>query len=309
MKKFMVALLAVVMLAGQSAVGADEGWIVDFQEAQKRAAEEGKSILMEFTGSDWCPPCKKLKSEVLDKEVFQTKAPEHFILLKLDNPRDKSHQSEEEIAQYQKLSAEYKVRGVPTIILADPQGKPFAQMVGYGGEPAEAYTKRLTDQIAVREQRDAAFAKADQASGLERARLLDQAVSVVDTDLVVAQYDDVVQQIVVLDEKDEAGLKSKYEGLMKLNQVRAALQQARIESASSGPEGLIEKLDELITRLQPTGVGLQEILYQKGAMQFSVDKEASKATFEAALKVAPDSPMARQIEQVLRLRFSDPDPE
>jgi hypothetical protein len=65
----------------------------------------------------------------------------------------------------------------------------------------------------------------------------------------------------------------------------------------------------LITQLQPTGVGLQEVLYQKGAMQFAVDKEASKATFEAALKVAPDSPMARQIEQVINLRFPKEEPE
>jgi thioredoxin-related protein len=307
MKKFMVVALVSVLMAGQSAVGADEGWIVDFQEAQKRAAEEGKSILMEFTGSDWCPPCKKLKAEVLDTDVFKTKTPEHYILLKLDNPRDKSHQSEEEIAQYQKLSAEYKVRGVPTIILADPQGKPFAQMVGYGGEPADAYVKRLTDQAAVREQRDAALAKAEQASGLERARLLDKAVSVVEPDLVVAQYDEVVQQIIVLDANDEAGLKSKYQGLVQLNEVRAALQEAR--SSASTPQEVIEKLDDLITQLQPTGVGLQEVLYQKGAMQFAVDKEASKATFEAALKVAPDSPMARQIEQVINLRFPKEEPE
>ncbi len=35
------------------AAQAAEGWVVDFEKAKAQAAKEGKSILMEFTGSDW----------------------------------------------------------------------------------------------------------------------------------------------------------------------------------------------------------------------------------------------------------------
>jgi len=63
---------------------------------------------MEFTGSDWCPPCKALHKNVLTSDVFKQQMPKKFILLKLDNPRDKSRQTPDEIAQYKKLSAEYK---------------------------------------------------------------------------------------------------------------------------------------------------------------------------------------------------------
>ena len=76
------------------------GWLVDFEKAKAQAAKEEKSILMEFTGSDWCPPCKALHKNVLIKDVFKQEMPKHFILLKLDNPRDKSKQTPEEIAQY-----------------------------------------------------------------------------------------------------------------------------------------------------------------------------------------------------------------
>ena len=31
---------------------AADGWLVDFEKAKAQAAKEGKSILMEFTGSD-----------------------------------------------------------------------------------------------------------------------------------------------------------------------------------------------------------------------------------------------------------------
>jgi thiol-disulfide isomerase/thioredoxin len=62
MKRLLRFSLALAILAGSlEATLAADGWIVDFKEAQKRAAAEGKDILMEFTGSDWCPPCIQLK--------------------------------------------------------------------------------------------------------------------------------------------------------------------------------------------------------------------------------------------------------
>ncbi len=104
------------------AAQAAEGWIVDFEKAKAQAAKEGKSILMEFTGSDWCPPCKALHKNVLVKDVFKTEMPKSFVLLKLDSPRDKSKQTPEEIEQYKTLSAKYGIKGVPTIFLARRQG-------------------------------------------------------------------------------------------------------------------------------------------------------------------------------------------
>ena len=98
---------------------AADGWLVDFEKAKAQAAKEGKSILMEFTGSDWCPPCIQLEKNVLSQEAFKTGAPKNFILLKLDSPRDKSKQTPKEIEQYQVLSKQYAVQGVPTIFLTD----------------------------------------------------------------------------------------------------------------------------------------------------------------------------------------------
>jgi len=38
-------------------------WTRNLEEAQAKAKKEGKSILMEFTGSDWCPPCVLVQRE------------------------------------------------------------------------------------------------------------------------------------------------------------------------------------------------------------------------------------------------------
>ena len=110
--------------------GGGGDWLVDFAKAKAQSAKESKPILMEFTGSDWCPPCMALHDNVLTSDVFKQQIPKKFILLKLDNPQDKS---------------EYKVEGVPTIIVADATGKEQHRQVGYDSSqtPQEWVTKLI----------------------------------------------------------------------------------------------------------------------------------------------------------------------
>ena len=137
--------LTLLAVAGFSTIAmGEEGWLVDFAKAKAQSAKEGKPILMEFTGSDWCPPCKALHKNVLTSDIFRKQMPEKFILLKLDNRRDKSGQTPEEIAQYKKLSSEYKVRGVPTIVIADAKGEEQHRQVGYRSSvTAEQWVTKL----------------------------------------------------------------------------------------------------------------------------------------------------------------------
>ena len=46
-------------------------WETDLNVAKKRAKDENKEILADFTGSDWCGWCIKLKKEVFDQPEFQ----------------------------------------------------------------------------------------------------------------------------------------------------------------------------------------------------------------------------------------------
>ena len=139
------AALALFAVTGLSTIAmAEDGWLVDFAKAKARSVKEGKPILMEFTGSDWCPPCKALHKNVLTSDVFKKQMPGKFILLKLDNRRDKTGQTPEEIAQYKKLSSEYEVRGVPTIVIADAKGKEQHRQVGYRSSvTAEQWVNKL----------------------------------------------------------------------------------------------------------------------------------------------------------------------
>ena len=296
--------LTVASLVTSDAIAVDKGWTVSFAEAKAQAAKEGKKILMEFTGSDWCPPCKALHAKVLSQEVFKTEAPKNFILLKLDNPRDKSNQSVAEQAQYRKLSAQYKVSGVPTIILADDQGRPYHRQVGYSGDPADKYVADLNQKSTVLAKRNEFLAKADQAEGVERAKLLDQAIGLIDSELAISTYVDTVKEIIKLDAEGSAGLKAKYESALQVAEISTALTEIQGSLRNGTPDQAIAKIDKLLAEKKPTGEGLQEVLYLKSLVKFkSGDKETAKKLLEEAMAAAPKSKRAANISEVLKNVF------
>lgn len=67
-------ILPVVVAACVAPCFAAEGWITDMDAAKKQAAEQKKDLMIEFTGSDWCPPCMQLRANVFSKPDFQKEA-------------------------------------------------------------------------------------------------------------------------------------------------------------------------------------------------------------------------------------------
>ena len=294
-----VALAAVIFTLAGNAF-AEEGWLVSFEKAKEQAAKEGKPILMEFTGSDWCPPCKALHKNVLVKDVFKKEMPKHFILLKLDNPKDKSKQTEDEKEQYKKLSKEYKVSGVPSIFLVDVGGKPFFKKVGYSNQPADAWVK---DMVAKTEIPDA-LEDANAAKGLERAKLLDKALSLMGSDAANQRKED-INEIITLDAKNKAGLKAKYESILVSTEIKDSLQAIMRGNRGAKPEELIAKVDKLIKEKAPKGEVLQEVLFMKSNLYFQAKKmEKAEALLREAMKIAPDSKTGKRIPSILERYFS-----
>lgn len=114
--KQMKKLLLLLFIGFSTVAFAQEksNWLIDFEKAAQQSLATGKPIVANFTGSDWCGWCKKLKKEVFDKAEFKTWAKENVILLELDYPRRKP-QSEEIRKQNRELQQLFQVRGYPTI--------------------------------------------------------------------------------------------------------------------------------------------------------------------------------------------------
>ena len=121
---------------------AGAGWLTDPVEASKKARAENKFVFVEFTGSDWCPPCKKLKANVLDTPTFDEFAKKKLVLLEVDFPKRKELSAEQK-AENAKLKARFRVTGYPTVILLDKNSRELGRMVGFSGDSAEAYVQKL----------------------------------------------------------------------------------------------------------------------------------------------------------------------
>ena len=132
------AVAIALLVSGITSLRAAElTWQTDFAKASQQAAQEHKYILLDFTGSDWCPWCIKMDKEVFDQSQFSNFALKNLVLVKLDFPR-KSAQTPAEKSQNEELAKKYGIEGFPTYVLLDPSGKEVRRQVGYlqGGATA-----------------------------------------------------------------------------------------------------------------------------------------------------------------------------
>ncbi len=139
MKKFAVGLLACWALMQ---AGAEElQWMTDLPKAQEKAKTENKLVLIDFTGSDWCPWCIKLKDEVFSKPEFIDYAKKNLVPVEIDFPRKKQQSAELKKAN-QELQQKYSIQGYPTVVVLNSSGKKVGEL-GYQPGGPKAFIAEL----------------------------------------------------------------------------------------------------------------------------------------------------------------------
>lgn len=109
---------------------AEAEWLTDLPKAQAKAKAENKIVLLEFTGSDWCPPCIKMHNEVFTTPEFIAYAKANLVLVEVDFPRKKK-QSAELIKANAALQQKYGIEGYPTVIVLNKEGKKIGEIGSY----------------------------------------------------------------------------------------------------------------------------------------------------------------------------------
>ena len=129
---------------GQSAdTGAPEAlWRTDLPGALSQARSENKLVLLDFTGSDWCPWCIKFDQEVLSTSQFAGYANAKLILVKLDFPHS-IPQSDDLKRANAALAQQFKVDGYPTYVLLNADGSELGRQVGYREGGPNAFISEL----------------------------------------------------------------------------------------------------------------------------------------------------------------------
>jgi len=117
-------------------------WMGDFNAAKTEAAKDHKLILINFSGSDWCGPCIRLRKEILESSTFESYASNKLVLVRADFPRQKKNQpSKEQVKLNEALADKYNAEGkFPYTLLVDASGKVLKKWDGYPDESPEQFT-------------------------------------------------------------------------------------------------------------------------------------------------------------------------
>lgn len=117
-------------------------WQPSYEVAQKTAKANHQLILLNFSGSDWCGPCMRMRNEIFNDSSFSKMADTSLIILNADFPRKKKNQLSPDIQkQNNKLADKYNPEGkFPYTVLINADGKLLKTWDGLPDENAAKFT-------------------------------------------------------------------------------------------------------------------------------------------------------------------------
>ncbi len=143
---FFISLAAVTSTKKSSV-----SWSGDFDAATKQAQESHKLILVNFSGSDWCGPCIRLRKEILETEGFEKFASDNLVLVRADFPRQKKNQlSKEQTSRNEALADKFNADGkFPFTLLLNEHGKILKTWDGFPKETPENFVAEINGFIQI----------------------------------------------------------------------------------------------------------------------------------------------------------------
>ncbi|MRH99730.1 thioredoxin fold domain-containing protein [Kriegella sp. EG-1] len=126
---FLIPLLSFGQLENESLVFAN--WQTDYDTAIKQAKHENKKLLVYFTGSDWCGPCKMLKKDLFAKEEFRAFS-DSYVMLYVDIPRNVDILTPKQMQNNKELLKKLNKKGVfPFFKILNSNEKELDDYSGY----------------------------------------------------------------------------------------------------------------------------------------------------------------------------------
>ncbi|MFC2100618.1 FAD:protein FMN transferase [Bacteroidota bacterium] len=131
-------------------------WTIDFKKAQETAASDNKLILLNFSGSDWCLPCMRLKRDFFSREEFKVFASENLVLVNADFPRKRENMlNKEQQALNESLAEKYNKQGAfPAIFLLDADGHIICHWIGYPKVSIMEFIDKINSFVAHNQRTD-----------------------------------------------------------------------------------------------------------------------------------------------------------
>ena len=303
-----------------TAKSAADNWMTDLDRAKQVAAKEGKDLLINFTGLEWCGNCTKLE-EVVTSDGFAP-APNDFVLVRLDYPPSPSGDGtivdrlpQELPSPHVAWRESYRVGAFPTVFLADAAGRPYAVTGNNGMEPAE-YLKHVRELRKIHDKRDIGFAAAAKLNGIERAKALADTLKALEagfanqTDIYTADplvqfYRPEIDTVMRLDADNAAGLRRHFNDVLHAVERRADEEvfysRFRTTLKEKGLDATIRLLDKRIAEAETVEIRKNARRSRMVAYEWSTHNEEALA---AAWELATDESYSAGDRRFFRTRVA-----
>ncbi len=268
-------------------------WMTDLDAAKAKAQAEGKAVLVDFTGSDWCGWCIRLKKDVFDKPAFGEYARDKLVLVEVDVPHNPEF-DQELLRRNRELCEQYKVDGFPTIMVVTPAGDVVGGFVG-GRASLEEVREPLDAALA----NAAALKAAEALQGEEKVKAL---YAVYENLGEFQESSSLRQRIAELDETNLTGIRDEIKAQEQMSEV-----VTKLRAAGRDGKAMLAVVDEALK------VALEqnrhELLRMKMGIQLMTAQteadilDAKKTLLEMA---EADPCNAEAIHSVVEQRFADP---
>lgn len=302
MRKILPILL--ILLATLASAG-ETIWTSDLAAAKEKALKEGKTLFIVFTGSDWCPGCKMLETEILTKPEFTAEIVKKYVPVVIDFPKAAELLPDLK-KQNQALAKIAGLTALPSVALMDNEGRLYGFKKGFDADcKVDKYIKDLEAFEGAKRLRDECFAEAAKAeTPVRKAIILHRALMIVRDAGVfdgwtLCGYDAVVDEIIKGDADNAHGFKAGWTYTIAVIKSRDFLVEKKYKEA-------IEVLDVFIKDFKDYKDFVQKSLYAKAQIYaLSGDSANCLLTLAEVIEIDPNSQLGKESMKVLEQLAKD----
>ncbi|MFT6862918.1 MAG: hypothetical protein ACJAVK_001479 [Akkermansiaceae bacterium] len=260
------------------------------QSAQENAAKAKKDVLMVFSASSWQNGSKSFEEKILQSEEFKKGIEKDLVQVLIPVPRTREDAHKELL----ELEKDYRFQTIPSVILTDSKGRPYAYSATTKEKPAE-YLAHLKELRQLGLERDKMFEAGSKAEGLARAELYVKALKTLPQTSIEKFYAPELELITKADPEGKTGYVQEIQKAAALSAEKERFNTLLLE----------KKYDEIIKasqaeRAELKGEDAQRLMMYEIQAYYSQNKlDEAGGVIEAMKKFAPDSDLGKRADQFL----------